>query len=45
MDDSAFAGRGDPTRTGPRAYHAELISCCLVLNALENAICIKALIC
>lgn len=30
---------------GLRAYHAELISCCLVLNALENTICVKALIC
>lgn len=43
MDDRSFTWRG--TRAGPGAYHAELISCCLALNALENAICIKALIC
>ena len=29
----------------PKAYHAELIFRCLVLNALENTICVKALIC
>lgn len=29
----------------PKAYHAELILRCLVFSALENTICVRALIC